>query len=108
MTTRATAIGGQIKHLRKLKGLSQDQLAEAAGIDAKSLSRIERAVFLPSLDTVQRVADALGLSIAEMFAGEARDARSLRHFLLDVALSTPDDELTTVVDAISKALKIKS
>ena len=108
MTTRAPDIGRQIRELRKLKGLSQDQLAEAAEIDAKSLSRIERGVFLPALDTVQRLADALGLSIAELFAGEARNARALRHFLLDVALSTPDDELPRVVDAVSKALKVRS
>jgi transcriptional regulator with XRE-family HTH domain len=103
MTIRVSDLGQQLKSLRKLKGLRQDQLAELAGIDSKSLSRIERGVFLPSLDTVQKLADALGISVAEMFGDDARDTRVLRRHLLEVAATTPDADLQVILDAVSKA-----
>jgi transcriptional regulator with XRE-family HTH domain len=103
MTIRVTDLGQQLKSLRKLKGLRQDQLAELASIDSKSLSRIERGVFLPSLDTVQKLADALGISVAEMFGDDAQDVRVLRRSLLQAAATTPDADLQVVLDAIFKA-----
>jgi len=108
MTIRVSDLGQQIKSLRKLKGLRQDQLAEIASIDSKSLSRIERGVFLPSLDTVQKLADALGISVAEMFGDDARDARVLRMQLLSLAVSTADADLQQAVISLSTQLRKES
>ncbi|UGA38106.1 helix-turn-helix domain-containing protein [Chromobacterium haemolyticum] len=47
--------------MRKRKGLSQDALAEMVGIDAKSLSRIERGAHYPAIETLERLANAMKL-----------------------------------------------
>ncbi|MBV9440731.1 MAG: helix-turn-helix transcriptional regulator, partial [Candidatus Eremiobacteraeota bacterium] len=47
--------------------LSQGQLAERAGVARPTVSRIERAVGDVSLDVVQRIADALGVNVADLF-----------------------------------------
>lgn len=48
-----------IKRARFEKGISQGDLADAAGISQPMLSRIERDDVDPSLSTVQQIADAL-------------------------------------------------
>ncbi len=61
-----------LKRHRGLTGLTQEALAERAGISARSLSDLERGVNpTPRVDTVQRLAIALALSVEERAAFEA-------------------------------------
>ena len=65
-STRAL-LGARIKELRKSRGLSQNELSERIGIDAKHLSRIEVGNSYPSLDTLERISQALGVEIKDVF-----------------------------------------
>ena len=56
------AIGENIQHLRKKKGMTQEQLAEKADISRVMIGRYETTDQLPALDTLVRIADALGVS----------------------------------------------
>jgi len=51
----ACIIGEKIKELRRLKGLTQEELSEKIGIDYKKLSRIETGKCLPSLKIAQSI-----------------------------------------------------
>lgn len=53
--------------IRKAKGLSQTELAEAVGIKQATVSRIEKGVNNPSLDVAERIALALGVNVVELF-----------------------------------------
>lgn len=48
-----------LKMARKIKGMSQEDLAFEAGIDRTYISSLERAVYSPTLDVVERLAKAL-------------------------------------------------
>jgi transcriptional regulator with XRE-family HTH domain len=61
------ALGGAIRHLRRERELSQEALAYAADIHPKHLSEIERANKDPRSTTVVRLADALGVPVAELY-----------------------------------------
>jgi transcriptional regulator with XRE-family HTH domain len=67
MSTRKMLLGLRIKELRKRAGLSQDQLAEKVGIEAKYLSRIEVGKRYPSLETLENIADSLEVEMKELF-----------------------------------------
>ena len=45
------------------QGLTQTQLAAKAGLKQSAIARLERAASIPRLDTVAKIADALGLEI---------------------------------------------
>ncbi len=60
------ALGGAIRQLRKKKGDSLQALAEEAGITKNMLSLIERGEGNPSWATVQGIAKALGISVADL------------------------------------------
>lgn len=59
----AEAIGEAIKRTRKDFQLTQQQLADLAGISDKTLRDIERGTGSPSIGAVIRVAHAIGLQI---------------------------------------------
>lgn len=47
--------------------LSQEQLAEKARVSRPTISRIERGVGDVKIDVIQRIADALGVTVADLF-----------------------------------------
>lgn len=67
MSAGKLLLGARIKELRKRAELSQDQLAEKVGIDGKYLSRIEVGKRYPSLETLERIADALQVKMIVLF-----------------------------------------
>lgn len=61
-------LGRRIRQERKARGLTQQQLAELVGMDTGHLSRVEHGKAVPSINAVKKIADALGLPIARVFA----------------------------------------
>lgn len=51
---------------RKKAGLSQDALAELAGIDRKTINRIEKGHFSPSMETFFRIAHAFNMNAKDL------------------------------------------
>jgi len=56
----ALAIAEQVVHLRTRSGLTQGELAVRMGTYGPVISRLESGLHFPSLDTVRKVAAALG------------------------------------------------
>nr|WP_319487905.1 helix-turn-helix transcriptional regulator [uncultured Caproiciproducens sp.] len=56
----------QIKHLRKVEGFSQKSLAVSAGLDPAFLGHIERCLKCPTIDTLNKIALALNISLSEL------------------------------------------
>jgi transcriptional regulator with XRE-family HTH domain len=63
-----TRVVANLKRIRKVKGLSQEALADKAGIDRTHVGNIENCRNSPGLDTLSRLSDALGIDIQELFA----------------------------------------
>jgi transcriptional regulator with XRE-family HTH domain/desulfoferrodoxin (superoxide reductase-like protein) len=62
--------GEVIKALREKKKMTQAGLAERIGVTDKAVSKWETGRGLPDITLVEPIADALGLSVGELFAGE--------------------------------------
>ena len=61
------ALARRLRQLRRARELSQEALAGIADIHPKHLSEIERANKDPRATTVIRLADALGVPVAELY-----------------------------------------
>jgi transcriptional regulator with XRE-family HTH domain len=59
-------VGKNIRRLRKARGLTQEQLAEEAGMAMRYLSGVERGEENPTLRFLVMIADALGVQPAEL------------------------------------------
>ena len=53
----------QVKERRKVLGVTQETLAELADIGLRTLKQFERGKGNPTLETLQKLCDALGLEI---------------------------------------------
>jgi transcriptional regulator with XRE-family HTH domain len=62
--------GQRLRSLRRLRRLTQEELADRAGVSTKTISEIERGVGNPTLDLVGRLADRLGVETHELFLFE--------------------------------------
>ena len=58
----------RIKELCKEKGLTLNTLADKVGISQPSISLIVNGKQKPSFDTLEKIAEALDVDIAELFA----------------------------------------
>ena len=59
-------VGEVIFEMRKNKGISQEVLSGLAGIGRTHLSAIERGERKPSLETLYRIAEALGVKMSDI------------------------------------------
>jgi transcriptional regulator with XRE-family HTH domain len=65
-------VGGNVRRLRQLRGLTQEQLAFDAQIDLTYLGGIERGRRNPSLLVMDRLAQSLSVELAALVsAGDA-------------------------------------
>jgi len=62
-------LGRRLSELRDKRGLSQTQLADAAGIGRAHLSQIENGAVAARIDTLHAIAKVLGLKMEELFRG---------------------------------------
>ncbi|MBN2367341.1 MAG: helix-turn-helix transcriptional regulator [Calditrichaeota bacterium] len=61
-------IGNKIRRIRKLKGLTIEELADKAGITKGFISQLERDLTVPSVTTLKQVLDVLGVELSSFFS----------------------------------------
>ena len=62
--------GAIIRRLRESNNMTQQQLADKLNVSDKAISKWETSRGYPDISLVERLADALGVSIIELFSGE--------------------------------------
>ncbi len=63
-------IGTEIKRIRKDLGMSQIKLAEEVGVSFQQIQKYEKGVNKISMEMIQRIAMALGISVNTFFQKE--------------------------------------
>ena len=63
-------LGSRIREIRKAKKLTQEKIAEAAGIEIPSLSNIENGKNYPNAENIEKIAHALGVEVFELYIFE--------------------------------------
>ena len=63
--TKDNAFGKRLQQIRKEKGLTQEQLAEMAGVHEKHISKLELGTYKPSFDTLSKILKVLDIGVEE-------------------------------------------
>jgi transcriptional regulator with XRE-family HTH domain len=74
-------IGNNIKVLRELKGISQEELAKSVGVHKSAVSKWEKGIYSPKLEIIPKIADFFGVSIDELFSHEPTSTVDLQEVL---------------------------
>jgi transcriptional regulator with XRE-family HTH domain len=59
-------VSNRIRHYREQANLTQQELADKAGLRQSHISRLEQGLHSPSSLTLEKIAAALGVSISEL------------------------------------------
>lgn len=62
-----TKFGKRVQALRMEAEVTQEQLADAAGLTVESISNIERGIYGPKFDNLEKIAKVLGVPVKELF-----------------------------------------
>ena len=78
-------IGNKIKTLRKQRGVTQEQLAEAIGISFQAVSKWENDIALPDITLAPALASYFGVSMDELFDYNLRETEEKVEAICDKA-----------------------
>lgn len=95
-------VGDRVRRYRRLRKLTQDQLAEKSEVDRRQIGRLEAGEVLePAAETLKRLAGALDIPIRSLaeplgwYEGEVADGEWEARFLADPTI--PDDVKMSVM-----------
>ena len=107
-------IGERIKKIREARGLSQKEVASLIKMDQSQYSKLEKDKTDPSVSTLSKVAGALGIQLAELFADDLlKDVNSYDKSLMEkISLidSLDEDEkksLFKIIDGLISKKKMR-
>lgn len=86
-------LGMMIAELRKERGLTQMELAEKMGVTDKAVSKWERDLSCPDINSLPNLADVLGVSVDELMQ-------------IKQAAETPKQSVKEIVNLILKAIPV--
>ena len=88
-STMGLVLGANIAERRKNLGWTQAQLAECIGVDTETVSRFERGSNLPSLQRLEKLADALSVPLYQLIAASSPRADDQSFIINEWIVSEP-------------------
>ncbi len=94
-----------LKRLRKLRKLTQEQLAEQVGVDFRYISYLENAKSFPSCDLIEKLVKALDVEYIDLFTIGNEDSRNeLEKKILNIISVMDDDKLKKLYNIAKEIL----
>lgn len=92
----AEIFGANLRHHRKAKRLTQDQLAERVELSSEMISKIERGIAAPSFTSIEKLSEVLELPEAAFFSVglvvASNNSRTRQLIKIQTQLSRMNDE----------------
>lgn len=75
MSSLRKQLGRAIRRLRSAEGYSQESFADAIGVHRNYMGTVERGETNITLDSLEKIAVGLGLTVLELFRESAKEGR---------------------------------
>lgn len=102
MTRLRVRLESTLRELRLTRRLTQEELAERAGLSYKFLGEVERGLGNPSVDTLVSLADALGVDIVDLFGRSERQSSTEVHGIAARDLRMVREALESAADVLQQ------
>lgn len=73
---KSNTFGQAVRRTRIAIGLTQEVLASRSGIDRSYIGGVERGERNPTLSVIEKIAEGLGVSLAELFSYSVKEPRA--------------------------------
>jgi len=95
----------RIVELRQALGMSGNQLAKASGIAQSTISAIESGKTSPTIDSLERICSALGITLAEFFSYDSEELPPDLIQLIETAKKLTPEERRKLTDFLKTFLE---
>jgi transcriptional regulator with XRE-family HTH domain len=105
MERLGTIFANNLREYRRKRGLTQEKLAEMVEVSTHHIGMIELTRNFPTFDLIERIAEALGIEIYELFLvpqSPKDELEKLRRTIIDEIKQAVDD---SIQKALSEKLK---
>jgi transcriptional regulator with XRE-family HTH domain len=99
-----TEFGQRVRALRRQKGLSIEALATEAELNDKFLGSVERGQQAATIETIAKIAGALGVDLHELFVRQDQSVEELRTRASALLAEAEDEQLLRVVAVLEAML----
>lgn len=106
-------IGEQVRYYRRMRKLSQEDLALMAGINPAFVGHIERGIKSPTVNTLIKITQALDISLAQLFTlreSEEQTTRQREEDLARISLelqNLSDEDVSSMAQIVGEIVKLK-
>ncbi len=115
VTDISKIVGDRMRCLRTEKGYSQEELAHRAGVSTSHIGKLERGEKNPSLSSIEKVINALGVTFEDLFKyiqpsfGDT-DSTTLSLLMNRLATLSVDEQKLMLehIDSLFKLMKHKA
>ncbi len=112
MSDTTSIIANNVKQLRNLKGLSQKEVSMSVGMPQGQYSRIENGKVMPTIPTLEKIAEVFEVSIVEFFtSNNEEDAVNLplleKIKIIDTLQADEKEALLKLIDMAVSKKKLK-
>ncbi len=73
---KSNRFGKAVRKARTAAGLTQEELADHSGLDRSYIGGVERGERNPTLSVIEKIAEGLGVTLAELFSYSAKGPRA--------------------------------
>lgn len=87
------SVGKEIRMLRKGKDWTQGELAKQSGLSLDSISRYEKGERSPTVDQLEKIAQALGVSINDILDDQGQDVQQPKQKQIESNVLTMNDAM---------------
>ena len=98
-------VGLRLKQIRKERNIKLVNLAHDSGISQPSLSNVENGKKSLSIVTLEKVCDALGVSLSDFFSTQQNELPPKQYDLLQAAQHLSDTQLDSLINLINSFKK---
>jgi transcriptional regulator with XRE-family HTH domain len=99
-------VGKRIRSLRKIRDLSQEELAEKADISSKYLGEIERGKSNLTIDILEKLSASLEVNVVDLFESQHESSRTILKQEINLLIREANDtELKTIFRVLKSILR---
>ena len=105
MKTTKALLGARIREFRKAENLTQEQLAEIIGVEPRHMSRMEGGYSYPTIDRLEKIAEALNVPLKEFFDFMHLDSPDTRTKNMEELVKGMNEDYQRIIYKIVKAFE---
>lgn len=105
MKTTKALLGSRIREFRKAKNLTQEQFAEMIGVEPRHVSRMEGGYTAPSIDRLEKIAEALNVPLKDFFDFMHLESQDTRAQNMEELVNGMNEDYQRIIYKIVRAFE---